>query len=84
LIQNIDTLAFHARTFSIHPDGGMLVTASIAPMFVRGGERVKQIPAALSVFRVKRDGRLTFVRKYEMEMGLGSLFWCGMFSISGE
>jgi 6-phosphogluconolactonase len=84
LIQNIDTQAFHARTFSIHPDGGMLVAASIAPMFVRDGEQVKQIPAALSVFRVKSDGRLTFVHKYEMEIGLGLSFWCRMFAIPGD
>lgn len=81
LIQNIDTQAFHARTFSIHPDGSMLVAASIAPIFVRDGERVTQVPAALSVFRVKNDGRLTFVHKYDIETGPGQLFWCGMLSL---
>ena len=81
LIQNIDTQAFHARTFSIHPDGGMLIAASMAPIFVRDGVRVTQVSAALSVFRVKSDGRLTFVHKYDIETGSGQMFWCGMLSL---
>ncbi|HEX3875814.1 MAG TPA: beta-propeller fold lactonase family protein [Bryobacteraceae bacterium] len=81
LIQNIDTQAFHARTFSIHPNSTMLVAASVAPMFVRNGEQVTQVPAALSVFRMESDGRLTFQHKYAVDTTPGTLFWCGMLQL---
>ena len=51
-------------------------------MQVREGSRVTDIPAALSVFRVGADGRLDFVRKYDVETGQGrSLMWVGMLTL---
>lgn len=81
LIQNIDTQSFHPRTFSIHPNGAMLVSASVAPMLVRNGEKVVEVPAALTVFRLGGDGRLAFVRKYAIDTTPGTLFWCGFLAL---
>ncbi|WP_345611644.1 lactonase family protein [Pseudonocardia adelaidensis] len=78
LIQTIGIEAFHARTFSIHPNGKMLVTAAVAPLAERDGEDVRVVPAGFSVFGIGDDGRLTFVRKYDVDVGAGPLFWCGM------
>lgn len=84
LIQNIDTQSFHPRTFSIHPNGTMVVAASVHPMLVRNAEQVTQLPAALSVFRMETDGRLAFERKYAVDTSPGSLFWCGMLALDRQ
>ena len=38
----------------------------------------KTIPASLAVFRVGADGKLDYVRKYDVDTSGGSLFWMGM------
>jgi 6-phosphogluconolactonase len=81
LIQTIGINAFHARTFSIHPDGKMLVTAAVAPLAERDGDQVRDVPAGLSVFSIGDDGRLTFARKYDVDVAGGPLFWCGMVTL---
>lgn len=78
LIQTIDTRSIHCRTFSIHPGGRMLVTAAVETLDMRDGNSVKTIPAALSVFSIATDGRLDFVRKYDVDIGDEAMFWCGM------
>ena len=42
---------------------------------VRDGDAVRHVPAALTVFRIGDDGRLTFVRKYDVETGGGKFQW---------
>lgn len=80
LVQTIDTQSFHCRSFAIHPEGRMLITAAVAPLAVQEGEGSRLIPAGLTVFRVEEDGTLTFARKYDMDTGGRPLFWCGMIS----
>jgi 6-phosphogluconolactonase (cycloisomerase 2 family) len=77
-IQNAPTRGFHTRTFTLHPNGRMLVAASVAPMLVRVGDRVREVPAVLTVFRIRHDGRLAFVRRYDVDTSAGTQFWCGM------
>jgi len=81
LIQTIDTHTFHCRTFSIHPGGRMLVTAAVAPLDVREGDAVKTVPAGLTVFGLGEDGKLSFARKYDVEVGTDWMFWCGMVAL---
>jgi 6-phosphogluconolactonase len=81
LIQTIDTQSFHCRTFAIHPNGRMLVTAAVAPLAVREGEGIRIVPAGLTVFRIEQDGTLTFARKYDIEASGRPVFWCGMVSL---
>lgn len=81
LIQTVGIDAFHARTFSIHPNGKMLVTAAVAPLSERDGDQVRSVPAGLSVFGIGDDGKLTYARKYDIDVGDGPLFWSGMVSL---
>jgi len=74
LIQHEDPQSFHIRTFSIDASGRILVAASIVAMDVRDGDNVRHVPAALTVFRVGEDGKLTFARKYDVEVG-GKFQW---------
>jgi 6-phosphogluconolactonase (cycloisomerase 2 family) len=78
LIQHADTHSFHVRTFAFDPSGQLMVAASIKPLSVREGSDVRTVPAALSVFRVGADGRLAFVRKYDVETGDRTQYWMGM------
>lgn len=81
LVQNIDPQSFHIRTFSIDPSGKIMVAASIVDMNVREGDNVRYVPAALTVFRIGDDGRLSFVRKYEVELGGKFQWWTGFVNI---
>jgi 6-phosphogluconolactonase len=45
---------------------------------VREGDAIRTLPAGLSVFRIGDDGRLTFERKYDIEVGDKTMFWMGM------
>ncbi len=77
LVQNIDPQSFHIRTFSIDPSGRIMVAASINSILVRNGNDVRQVPAAMTVFRIGDDGKLTFVRKYDVELGGKLQWWTG-------
>jgi len=77
-IQHIETQKIHPRTFHIDPSGRLLVAEHNLPVNVRDGDTVKTVPAGLSVFRVGDDGKLTFVRKYDVEVGDKTMFWMGM------
>jgi 6-phosphogluconolactonase (cycloisomerase 2 family) len=79
-IQTIDIGAFHARTFAIHPGGKILVTAAIKPLAEWDGERIRDVPAGLSIFRIGDDGLLTLVRQHHIDAGPHLVFWCGMVS----
>jgi 6-phosphogluconolactonase len=77
-IQHVDTRGIHCRTFHIDPSGRILVAAHIMPLAVRDGPTVRTVPACLSVFRIGRDGKLDFVRKYDIDVGNKTMFWMGM------
>ncbi|HWB85193.1 MAG TPA: beta-propeller fold lactonase family protein [Bryobacteraceae bacterium] len=82
LIQNMDTRGFVPRTFSLDPDGRILVVGNQTPSNVREGNKVITVPANLSVFRIRADGKLKFIRKYDVETGAGSsLFWMGIMKL---
>ncbi len=78
LIQNIDTRGIYCRTFSIDPSGRILVAAHVMPLAVRDGTSISIVPASLSVFRIGGDGKLEFVRKYDVEVGSELMFWMGI------
>jgi hypothetical protein len=39
---------------------------------------VRNVPACMSVFRLGDDGKLAFVRKYDVDVGNQTMFWMGM------
>ena len=74
-IQHVDTRGIHCRTFNIDPSGRLLVAAHIMGLPVKDGGFV---PACLSLFRIGDDGKLDFVRKYDVDVGDRQMFWMGM------
>jgi hypothetical protein len=56
----------------------MMVAQHNLPVNVREGDTVRQVPAGLSVFRIGDDGKLTFVRTYDVDVGDKTMFWMGM------
>jgi 6-phosphogluconolactonase (cycloisomerase 2 family) len=77
-IDHAETHGIHCRTFHIDPSGRLLVAAHIRPLLVKEGATVRQVPACLSVFRLGQDGKLDFVRKYDIDVGNATMFWMGM------
>jgi 6-phosphogluconolactonase len=77
-IQHVDTRGIHCRTFHIDPSGRLLVAAHIMALPVRDGAATRVVPACLSLFRIAADGRLDFVRKYDVEIGERTMWWMGM------
>jgi 6-phosphogluconolactonase (cycloisomerase 2 family) len=78
LIQNIEAQTVHLRTFAIDPTGRLLIAASILPMAMRDGSTM---PAALVLYRIGADGRLTFARKYDVDTGRFMQFWTGIVTL---
>jgi 6-phosphogluconolactonase len=75
LVQNIDGRGLQLRTFGIDPTGRILVVASI--MASADGK----LPAGISVMRIAADGKLTFVRKYDVDVGSQQQFWSGILAL---
>jgi 6-phosphogluconolactonase (cycloisomerase 2 family) len=82
-IQHIETRKIHPRTFHIHPGGRLMVVQHNLPVNVRDGDAVKTIAAGLSVFRIGDDGKLTFARTYDIDVGDKTMFWMGMVPLLG-
>lgn len=80
-IQNIDSHGFEIRTFTISPDGRLLIAASQLRLLVRDGETVKPVNAGLSLYRIGADGKLSFVRKYDVDTSSGTQFWSGLLTM---
>jgi 6-phosphogluconolactonase (cycloisomerase 2 family) len=82
LIQNADTRGVHPRTFTIDPRGRILVVANMQRVLVRDKDEVRPLPATLSVFRIRDDGKLEFAKKYDQDTSEGqNLFWTGMVAL---
>lgn len=77
-IQNMDTHGIHVRTFALDPSGRLLIAGNMMELAVREKDGVRTVPASLALFRVHADGKLEFVRKYDLKVGNRNLFWMGM------
>ncbi len=75
LIQNIDGRGLQLRTFGIDLTGRILVVASI--MASADGK----LPAGITVMRITSDGKLAFVRKYDVDVGTAQQFWSGILAL---
>jgi hypothetical protein len=80
--QHIDGLGIQLRTFGIHPSGRLLVAASIQPMLVRNADKIENLSAGLSVYRMGVDGKLEFARKYDVDTAKGTQFWSGIVTLA--
>jgi len=74
LIQRAEAHGFELRTFTMDPASKVLIAASTTPMPMPDGSTVS---AGLSVYRIGADGKLDFVRKYDVDTSAGIQFWCG-------
>jgi 6-phosphogluconolactonase len=83
LLQLADTHKIHPRTFHIDPTARVMVVQHNSPMNVRDGDNVREVPAGLTVFRMGDDGKLSFVRVYDIEVGKDTMFWMGMVHTRG-
>lgn len=83
LIQNAEGHANYLRTFGIDPAGRILVAASVWPMPMREAKDITTLPAAIVMFRIGGDGKLAFVRKYEIDATVQKQqFWAGMVTLA--
>ena len=80
-IQNADAHGFELRTFVIDPSGKLLVAASTTPMSVEENGNIRSVSAGLSIYRIGTDGRLTFLRKHDVDTTHGIQFWCGLLTM---
>jgi 6-phosphogluconolactonase len=78
LIQSADTRGAEPRTFALDPSARILVAANQTAIYTGSSTNAKRIPASLAVFRVRNDGKLDFVRKYDVDTSTGSMFWMGI------
>jgi 6-phosphogluconolactonase (cycloisomerase 2 family) len=74
LLQNADTRGAEPRTFALDPSARMLVVGNQTAI----SAGAKTTPASLAVFHVRNDGKLDFVRKYDVDTSGGGLFWMGI------
>jgi len=83
LIQNAEAHANYLRTFGIDPERRILVAASVWPILVREGKDMTTLPAAIVVYRIGSDGKLTFARKYDVDASAKKQqFWAGMVTLA--
>ena len=77
-VQHVDTHGIHCRNFHIDPSGRLLVASHITGLPVKDGAATRFVPACLSLFRIGDDGKLDFLRKYDVDVGDRQMFWMGM------
>ena len=82
LIQRAEAHGFELRTFSIDPSGRMLIAASTTPMVVLDADGRTNVSAGLTLYRIGADGKLSFVRKYDVDTAAGTQFWCGFLNMA--
>jgi len=74
LIQSAGTHGAEPRTFALDPSAKILVAGNQTAITSES----KTIPASLALFRVRADGKLDYVRKYDVDTKPGGLFWMGI------
>lgn len=81
LIQHSEPHAIHLRTFSIDPSGQRLIAASILPIAVRDGATITTLSASLSMYRIGKNGTLSFDHKLDIDTEAAMQFWSGMVTL---
>ena len=81
-IQHADIRAAHPRTFGLDIGARLLVAGSLSPSARREEGKVVDLPAGLTVFRMGQDGKLTFARKYDIDIGPLTQWWTGMIPLA--
>ena len=74
-IQNVDSGGMHARTFTLDSVSELLVAANMNAVTKPDGT---QVPASLAVFRMADNGKLSLLRKYDLDRGV---MWAGFLRV---
>ena len=74
-LQNIEGHGVQLRTFGIDPGGRMLAVASVMPL------TDGSLPAGIMTYRIGGDGTLSFVHKYDVDVGNAQQFWSGIVTL---
>jgi len=77
LIHTEDTRGMHVRTFSLDPSGEILVAGCMIARDALIDGTIQHVSGGLSTFRIQADGTLTFLHKYDVDVGADRLFWAG-------
>ena len=77
LIHTEDTRGMHVRTFSLDPSGEILVAGCMIARDALIDGTIQHVSGGLSTFRIQADGTLTFMHKYDVDVGSDRLFWAG-------
>lgn len=80
VLQSEDTHGFEPRTFAIDPSGRVAVVANQKAMAVPQGGAVSQVAPNLALYRIGADGKLSYVRRYDVTQG-GEAFWTGIVAL---
>lgn len=84
LIQNVGTRGMVPGEFAFGPGGKILLLGNMKRLLVRKGGALQSVPPSLAIFRIRGDGKLDFVRKYDLESGDHTLFWIGVGPLPGR
>jgi 6-phosphogluconolactonase len=75
-IERYDTHGFEPRTFTIEPGGEFLFVGNQVTRNVRRADgTIEAVPRSVAVFRIQGDGRLAYLRKYDVADA--DVFWVG-------
>lgn len=78
-IQFADSHKVNPRTFALDPSARLMTVQHIIPINEREGDEVRVEPAGVTVFRIGGDGKVTYVRGYDMEVkGSDQVLWGNM------
>jgi len=80
-IQNADTQGAEPRTFALDPSARILVAGNQTAIHAGSGANAKVTPASLALFQIGGDGKLQYIRKYDVDTQEGSLFWMGIVAL---
>lgn len=78
IIQHADTHGIVPRTFALDKTGRVLVAANSVLILAREASGVTTVPPSLAFFKVGDDGKLDYVRKYDIDVGAETMFWMGI------
>jgi 6-phosphogluconolactonase (cycloisomerase 2 family) len=77
-IQFIDTPKISPRSIQIEPGGRVMVVHNNISTSIREDGDVRPVTAGMSVYRIGDDGRLTYLRSYDLEGSKFTNYWLGI------
>src|SRR5207245_10992384 len=83
-VQHADIRAAHPRTFGLDIGARVLVAGSLSRSARREEGKVVDMAAGLTVFRMGQDGKLTFRREDDIDVGPFTPWWTWLISLASR